>query len=242
MNALIFAAGLGTRLGQLTQNKPKALVEVNGKPMLLHAIEKLRSVGVKRIVVNMHHHAEMIASFVNSMGFTDVEVLLSDERGELLETGGGLIKAASLFLPDQPVILYNSDVLTGANLEAMVEYHFAHGGMATLMVKNRETSRYFLFDPQMRLSGWKNINTGQQIISRDVDELDMYAFSGIHIVNFELINKLGPLRKFSITNGYLDISEKYEVYGWKDWDEYWFDIGTPEKLNHVNDFFMDKHM
>ena len=239
MNALIFAAGLGTRLANLTKEIPKALVEVDGKPMLLHAIEKMISVGVTRIVINMHHHADKLESFVQGLNFEGVEILLSDERGELLETGGGLIKAAPLFDMSKPIILYNSDVITGANLNDMISYHKKNKGLATLMVKKRETSRYFLFDNELCLSGWENITSGERIVTRNNDSLNSYAFSGIHIVNPEIIELLGEKRKFSITQGYLNLSEQYPIYGWKDWSEYWFDIGTPEKLAKVNQFFKE---
>ncbi len=239
MNALIFAAGLGTRLAHLTKEIPKALVEVNGKPMLLHAIEKLISIGVNRIVINMHHHADKIEAFVETLDLKGVEILLSDERGELLETGGGLIKAGSLFDLSKPIVLYNSDVLTGADLNKMVKFHFQKGGIATLMVKSRNTSRYFLFDEDLRLSGWENISLGEQIITRNKKDLDSLAFSGIHIVNPEILQFLGEKRKFSITNGYLELSGQHEIYGWKDWSEYWFDIGTPEKLETVNKYFKE---
>ncbi len=239
MNALIFAAGLGTRLANLTKEIPKALVEVDGKPMLLHAIEKMISVGVTRIVINMHHHADKLESFVQGLNFEGVEILLSDERGELLETGGGLIKAAPLFDMSKPIILYNSDVITGANLNEMILFHQKNKGLATLMVKQRETSRYFLFDNELRLSGWENITSGERIVTRNNNSLDSYAFSGIHIVNPEIIELLGEKRKFSITQGYLGLSDQYPIYGWKDWSEYWFDIGTPEKLDTVNQFFKE---
>ncbi len=237
MNALVFAAGLGTRLAHLTNNKPKALVEVNGKPMLLHAIEKLLNIGVKRIVINVHHHADQVISFVNGLRFTGVDLMISDEREMLLETGGALLKAAPLFLKDKPIILYNADVLTGANLKHMIDYHNVKGGMATLMVKKRDTSRYFLFDDSMRLSGWENVLKGDRMITRSEQNLTSYAFSGVHIVNQELLSLLGEVRKFSIVKGYLDISDQVSVFGWKDWDEYWFDMGSPEKLQVVNEFF-----
>ncbi len=239
MNALIFAAGLGTRLAHLTKEIPKALVEVNGKPMLQYAIEKMISVGVTRIVINIHHHADKVESFVKGLDYKDVEIFLSDERAQLLETGGGLIKAAPLFDMSKPIILYNSDVITGADLNNMVLFHNQNKGLATLMVKKRDTSRFFLFDRQSRLSGWENISTGEKIITRKDTFLDSYAFSGIHIVNPEIIELLGMERKFSITQGYLNLSEQYPIYGWKEWSEYWFDIGTPEKLNSVNQFFKE---
>ena len=236
MNALIFAAGMGTRLSHITKNTPKALVKVAGKPMLQHAIEKLVEARVSRIVINVHHFADKIIHFVSTLSYPETEILISDERDELLETGGGLLKASPMFIPGQPIILYNADVITGVNLNSMIQYHHDKGGIATLMVKKRETSRYFIFDDNMLLCGWKNITTKDQIITRNTDVQNTYAFSGIHIINPEIATKLGSVRKFSITNGYLDISNKNEIYGWKDWDEYWFDIGTPEKLMTAENF------
>ncbi|TLX73468.1 nucleotidyltransferase family protein [Labilibacter sediminis] len=237
MNALIFAAGLGTRLLHITEDKPKALIEVAGKPMLFHAIEKLVAAGITRIVINVHHHAHMIQSYIRSLQFSNVEILISDEREMLLETGGGLLNAKHLFIKDKPVILYNADVLTGINLKNMIEFHEKNKGIATLMVKDRPTSRYFIFDDHMRLSGWTNISTGDKRITRQCDTQKLYAFSGIHIVNYSILNMLGGVRKFSITNGYLDISGTNAIYGWKDWNEHWFDIGTPEKLAEANKFY-----
>jgi len=236
MNALIFAAGLGTRLGALTQDMPKAMVMVGGKPMLQHAIEKLIVIGVKRIIVNVHHHASQIEEFIHTIQNNEVEIIISDERGELLETGGGLLKAAPLFIKNEPIILYNSDVLTGVSLQDMVDYHHKKGGIATLMVKKRETSRYFLFDEDMQLNGWTNISTGEKILTRQHEVLNPYAFSGIHIVQPEILSKLGEVRKFSITKGYLNISSSEFVYGWKDWNDYWFDVGTQEKLAFAEEF------
>lgn len=236
MNALIFAAGLGTRLGSLTQTKPKALIEVAGKPMLLHAIEKLIETGVTNIVINVHHHAQAVKDFVASLHFPTIQIHISDESDMLLETGGGLLKAAPLFLPGKAIIMYNADVLTGANLNKMVEYHREKKGLATLMVKDRPTARYLLFDDNMCLSGWKNIATNEQTITRENSKNSPLAFSGIHIVEPEIITHLGALRKFSITTGYLDLSAQHAIYGWKQWDNYWFDIGTPEKMQIANDY------
>lgn len=236
MNALIFAAGLGTRLKKITKDKPKALIEVAGKPMLQHAIEKLINTGATRIIINVHHHAQMIKSFINELHFPKVDILISDESNQLLETGGGLLNAKSLFIKDKPIILYNSDVLTGANLIDMIKFHKNKGGIATLMVKNRDTSRYLLFDEHMRLSGWKNITTNEKCITRTNISVHPLAFSGIHIVEYDILNKLGVTRKFSITNGYLDLSSDYPIYGWKEWQEHWFDIGTEEKLTEANEY------
>ncbi len=119
----------------------------------------------------------------------------------------------------------------------MIEYHYQQGGVATLMVKRRSTSRYFLFDKSMRLSGWENISTGERMITRQEINLEPFAFSGIHIINQDIISELGPQRKFSITNGYLDLSAKFPIFGWENWHEFWFDVGTPEKLDIVNAYF-----
>ena len=237
MNALIFAAGLGTRLSHITQNKPKALVEVNGKPMLQHAIEKLINTGVNRIVINVHHYADAVKNFVEQLNYAGIDLLISDETDELLETGGGLLKAALLFNPQEPIFLYNADVITGVDLKKMYQFHLDKKGMATLMVRDRATSRYFLFDANNRLSGWKNISSHEQIITRKNNSYQPLAFSGIHIIEPEIIHKLGKIRKFSITNGYLDLSSEYSIYGWNDWNEYWFDVGTPEKLETANNYF-----
>ncbi len=236
MNALIFAAGLGTRLAHITKEKPKALVEVAGKPMLQHAIEKVISIGVTRIVINVHHLAQSIIDYISTLNYPNTELLISDERSQLLETGGGLLHASPHFIKGKPIIIYNSDVITGVDLNKMYQYHQEKGGIATLMVKDRPTSRYFIFDEEMRLSGWENISSKEQRITRNIENTSLYAFSGIHIINPELITKLGKKRKFSITNGYLDISNQEKIYGWKEWDEYWFDVGTPEKLQTANDF------
>lgn len=236
MNALIFAAGLGTRLGSLTQNVPKALLEVAGKPMLLHAIEKLIETRVTNIVINVHHHAQAVKDYVNTLQFPTIQIHISDESDLLLETGGGLLKAAPLFTSGKSIIMYNADVLTGANLNLMVEYHRRKKGLATLMVKDRPTARYLLFDDDMRLSGWKNLTTGEQRMSRKNNVNVPLAFSGIHIIEPEIIDYLGAVRKFSITNGYLDLASHHVIFGWKDWDEYWFDIGTPEKLQIANNY------
>ncbi|MGQ1787801.1 nucleotidyltransferase family protein [Saccharicrinis sp. GN24d3] len=240
MNALIFAAGLGTRLSHITKNKPKALVEVAGKPMLQHAIEKLVGIGVTRIIINVHHYSGAVKDFISTLYYPNTELFISDESAELLETGGGLLKAAPLFVPDKNIVLYNADVLTGADLNKMVAYHQNNGGIATLMVKKRPTTRYFLFDKDHRLSGWENISTGARRITRKQNAYESLAFSGIHIINPTLIPQLGNIRKFSITNGYLDLSAENAIFGWKDWDEYWFDIGTPEKLELANKYLNQK--
>ena len=161
--AFILAAGLGTRLKPLTDTMPKALVPVCGKPLLQHQIERLTSAGFTRIFINVHHFADQIVDFVEkykvqSAKYKDVELLISDERTELLETGGALRHAAYLFDPDMPVLVHNVDILHNVNI---AEFYAQHQAAATLLVGHRDTSRYLVFDDAHRLIGWTNIKTGE---------------------------------------------------------------------------------
>lgn len=241
MNALIFAAGLGTRLGAISENKPKALVKVANKPLLLHAIEKLVATGINRIIINVHHHADMIKDYLNNLDFPNTQICISDESNELLETGGGLLFAKDLFIPNEPIVLYNADIITSANLSEMINIHKQKNALATLMVKQRDTSRYFLFDDENFLSGWKNTNTNEHIYTRDVDNYNALAFSGVHVVNYEILNLLGEVRKFSITQGYLDLSKEHIIFAWQNTNDYWFDVGTPEKWSIANNYILNNN-
>lgn len=169
MQAMIFAAGLGTRLRPLTDRIPKALVEVGGKPLLYHVITKLRQSGFDRIVVNVHHHSDQIIDYLDANDF-GVDIKVSDETDKLLDTGGGLKKAASLFRSDEPVLIHNVDILSNVNLrkfytEGGTMKNYGSGkpldAAATLLVSWRQTKRYLLFDSEMRLVGWTNIETGE---------------------------------------------------------------------------------
>ena len=159
--AMIFAAGLGTRLYPLTADRPKALVEVCGKPLLEHVINKLTSNGFDKIVINVHHFADKIISFINDNNF-NADIRISDERQELLDTAGGLKFAEPLFQGADNILMYNVDILSDIDLKKLYQYHAEHGALATLAVKRRETSRYFIFDENnMQLVGWKDIGTGE---------------------------------------------------------------------------------
>ncbi|MDE6174694.1 MAG: NTP transferase domain-containing protein [Duncaniella sp.] len=160
MKALIFAAGLGTRLGSITQTCPKALVEVGGEPMLKRVILKLKRAGIDDMVVNIHHHADMIRDYLSSNNNFGVNILLSDESNELLDTGGGLLKAKDLLVTDSPVLLHNADILTDFNVSEMIESHRKSEADVTLLVAQRTTSRYLLFDDTLRMKGWTDIGTG----------------------------------------------------------------------------------
>jgi NDP-sugar pyrophosphorylase family protein len=230
MNAMIFAAGLGTRLFPLTSECPKALVPLNGKPLISYAIQKVVEAGATRVVVNVHHFASQVIDYLKQNPVNGVEFIVSDETEQLLETGGGLLKAKDLFLPHQPILIYNSDVVTTVDLRELVMFHSKNRAMASLMVRYRPTTRFFLFGRENRLRGWENTQTGERKGADSKEELKQLAFCGIHIVEYNLLNLLGETRKFSIVDGYLSLMEQYSIVGWEKWTGHWYDVGTPQKL------------
>ncbi len=231
MNAMIFAAGLGTRLFPLTEHSPKALVQFNGQPLISYALDKAIEAGAIRIVVNVHHFADQIKTYLKQYPNKNVEIIVSDETEQLLETGGGLLFAKKHFIKNEPILILNSDVVTTANLSEMVQLHNQSKCVATLMVADRETQRYFLFNKEGRLCGWENRTTKERIIVTESPNLESWAFNGIQIVNYELLLLLGETRKFSITQGYLNIAAQHPIRSWRNWKGQWFDIGTIDKLN-----------
>lgn len=161
MKAMVFAAGLGTRLYPLTKEVPKALVEVGGRPMLRLVLEKLVAAGIREIVINVHHFPEMIRSYLHDHPLPGVTLHISDESDELLDTGGGLMKAAPWLMGGEPVLVHNVDVISDLDIGALLAFHREKGGVATLAVRERETRRYLLFDRDMRLTGWMDRQTGE---------------------------------------------------------------------------------
>lgn len=232
MRAMLFAAGLGTRLRPLTNDKPKALVEVQGKPLLDIALEKLVRSGCKLIVVNVHHFAQQVIDRINCRDW-GAKVLVSDERDSLLDTGGGL-KAAFQFFSDEdtPILLYNVDVLTDLDLSQLYRYHCEHEALATLAVTERSTSRYFLFDANQCLRGWRNISTGEQILCPNaITNLKALAFSGVAVVGTELFEYMPSDRAvFSITEVYLKACCSRAVRGYLHDPSRWLDAGKPAAL------------
>ena len=239
MKAMIFAAGLGTRLKPLTDHMPKALVEVAGKPLLQHQLEKLKSIGVTRVVVNVHHFADMIEEWVREhpMG---VDVLFSDEREALLETGGGIRKARPL-LGEGRVLIHNCDILSNADLKGF--YEKGDGAAATLLLSERKTTRYLLFDNEMNLQGWTNIATGEvKYVSHpdgicDFSQLRPLAFSGIHQIDssaFPLMDEWPE--KFPIIDFYLSLAGKMKVRGVVDNSLQLMDVGKQETLAEAEAF------
>ena len=236
MKAMIFAAGLGTRLRPITQQIPKALVEVGGVPMIEHVIVNLKAAGVDSIIINLHHFPEKIKNFIASRDHFNIEIRYSDESYRLLDTGGGLRKAGWFFNDGQPFFVYNTDVLTNVDLNRMMHQHLKERPLATLFVMQRKTSRYLMFDQRMQLSGWKNVKTGKEKISRKVTPVKDFAFNGIHIIQPEIFKLLPKQRKFSIISAYLDLATHHKISGYPDPEAGFLDIGKPEKLEEAERF------
>ena len=211
MNALIFAAGLGTRLKPLTDTMPKAMVPVNGKPLVQILIERLKAIGVTEIVINVHHFAQQIIDFVEANDHFGIDIKFSDETDMLLETGGGLKKAARLFSNDQPILVHNVDILSNADLLSL----YNNATTTTLLVSQRQTQRYLLFDDTNRLVGWTNIATGEyKSPYSDIKERPTrgLAFSGIQVFYPSLLPLMDSWEgKFSIIDFYLSICDKVDI-------------------------------
>ncbi len=231
MEAMIFAAGLGTRLKDETGDKPKALVEVGGKTLLQRAIEKTISAGASQVVVNVHHFAEQVKQFIADHSW-NVPVLVSDETGLLLETGGGLKKAQAFFTGKETIMLYNVDILCNVDLKSVYKIHSESGALATLLVRQRETMRYFKFNKDMQLIGWINKSNGAQKISRDdnFEQAREFAFSGIHFIQPELFNYMPPEERFPIIQLYLELAKTKTIKGFVDESDLWMDVGKPAEL------------
>jgi len=238
MKAMILAAGLGTRLKPFTDNHPKALAEVNGKSLLQRNVEYLKSFGVTDIIVNVHHFASQISKTISNNNGWGTKITISDETDEVLETGGGLKKAAWFFQDsDEPFVLLNVDILTDIDLKKLLEYHNSKKALATLAVSNRETSRYFLFDENNILSGWENIKTNQIIITRPNSNLSRRAFSGLHIISPEIFKDITQTGKFSMVDVYLELSKTQIIKGFDQGDCKFIDVGKPESIAQAESMF-----
>lgn len=235
--AIIFSAGLGTRLHPITSHTPKALVEVGGKSLLEHAIIHLKRYGFIHFVVNAHHFADKIATKCKDLERTHKVIIeISDERDFLLETGGGLKKAQNFFKNEPYLIAYNADIISNLNLKEIVEYHKTTNALATLSVRSRKTSRYFLFNEKMELCGWKNMQNNEiRLMCQKPVRLKPFAFSGIQVISTEIFKLMNLWEgSFSMTEVYIKLCAYYKIMGLLDNDSFWMDIGTPEKLVEAN--------
>ncbi len=245
---MIFAAGLGTRLKPLTDTCPKALVSVGGKPMLQHTIEHLIRHGFDEVIVNIHYLGNQIKDFLQQHNNFGIHIEISDETNEILETGGGLLKAQHFFDDAKPFLLCNADVFTNINLIAFYKYHQENKALATLAVRNRKSSRYLLFDDNDILFGWENIKTNavniprkipaeikEQLAPHETYPLHEFAFSGYHIISPDIFKHQTRSGVFSMTDWYLDICAQQTILAYHHDDDIWIDIGSPEQLQKANE-------
>jgi len=236
MKAMIFAAGKGTRLKPLTDNKPKALVEVNGIPMLERVISNLISFGIKEIIINVYYLANQIIDFLESKNNFGIRIEISDETSQLLDTGGGLKKASWFFNDNEDFFIHNTDVISNIDLNKMLSFHKANNNLATLAVRDRISSRYFLFNEKNKLCGWKNVNTKEEIFTNQHQNIKKLAFSGIHILNSKIFKYFENNEPFSIIDSYLYLSKYHLIKAYEHSDDFWFDIGTTDKLNEASTY------
>lgn len=236
MKGMIFAAGVGSRLRPITDHTPKALVEINGVPMLRRAIDNLHEAGIHDIVVNIHHHPDKITSYLESEGMLDQGIAISDESEMLLDTGGGLLQALSMMGTNEPVVAINADILTDIPIRTLIDRHLKHDADVSLAVMKRSTSRNLLFNTEMKMRGWQNKTTGEtKPAGIDPASLQPFGFCGIHILSpeaFPLLRQYSiSSTKFSLTPFYIANTDHMNIRGVEFSNKYmWHDIGTPERL------------
>lgn len=233
MRAMIFAAGLGSRLKPLTDDRPKALVEVNGRTLLELNIKKLMTEGFNDIVVNVHHFGDKVIDYLRTNNGFGANIYISDERCELLDTGGA-IKYARRFLDiDENFLIYNVDVVSDINLRELYQEHVYSGAFATLAVRKRDSDRQLLFDDNGRMRGWKNLKSREvKPMDLNVAGLNLYAYSGVQIVNKAIFESMPMDNKFSIIDHYVRICVEKKILFFDHSAGKWFDIGTADKLRY----------
>lgn len=240
MKAMILAAGMGARLKPLTDTTPKALIPVGGKPMIEHLILKLKSAGFDQIIVNVHHLGDQIIDFLNQNNNFGIDIKISDERDYLLDTGGAIKKAQSLFDNNEPFLVHNVDILSNVDLHKLYQIHVETNPLATLLVSSRETSRYLLFNKENQLCGWHNKETGEvkSHFPNFNPELHVqYAFGGIHVLSPKIFEWMDEWTgKFSIINFYISIAAKTDIHAYPVDQLRLLDIGKPNALEIATEF------
>ena len=238
MKAMILAAGLGTRLRPLTDDRPKALVQINGRTLLEIALARLRAFGIVEVIINAHHFADKLADYLKANDDFGMKIEVSRED-VLLDTGGGLKKAAHFFLAgnpqsEDPILVHNVDVISAIDLARMAQVHTTNKALATLAVQDRETSRYLLFDEHLHLCGRRIGRDAPFEMVRPSRQVEPLAFSGIHIVSPQLFEKLTEQGVFSVITSYLRLAGQGEkILGFRADEYYWRDLGRPDDLRQA---------
>lgn len=229
MKALIFAAGKGTRLKPFTDHHPKALAVVNDVPLLQRNIKYLQHFGINNFVINVYHFGDQIIDFLRINNNFGAKIEISDEKAELLETGGGLVFARKFLDFEEDFLIMNADILTDLDLNAFIKYHQEKNDFATLAVSDRVSSRKLLFNEDKVLRGWLNVQTGEQRLAEFNKGFKPLAFSGIHCINPRIFNKIKRKGKFSIMEEYLDLMHTEEIHGFEHSAQL-IDVGKPESI------------
>ena len=237
---MIFSAGLGTRFKPWTDKHPKALALVSGKSLLQRNIEYLQQYGIKDTIVNVHHFAEQIeAAIVENDGWGS-NILVSDERNELLDTGGGLMKAKKFFIPGEKFITCNVDILTNLDISKLLAFHEKHKPLISFAVTNRKTSRYLLFDESNRLCGWRNTKTGEEKIAIPQNNLVEKAYSCVVVFKYDIFRLMKENNfsgKFSLVDVYLALAPNHLILGYDHSGDQLVDVGKPESIGLAESIF-----
>lgn len=237
MKAMILAAGVGSRLGSLTANKPKALVEVNGMCLLERLILKLNQQGIEEFMVNVHHFPDQIIQFLQERNQFGLNISISDERNALLDTGGAIRQAKDFFSGSEPVLVHNVDVISEVDVQALLAYHLQQQALVTLCIRNRETNRKLLFNDQLQLVGWRNLQTQTyKWVCEDMTQYEAFAFNGLYLVSTGFADHLAFDGRFSIIDAWLEMAQQHKIIGYKDVSDHWFDLGTAERIQQAGSY------
>jgi NDP-sugar pyrophosphorylase family protein len=239
MKAMIFTSGLQGKLLPGSAETPKALVEVNGEPLLGMLIKRLADSGFTEIILNVHHFVTPITEFIREKNFFGIRIEVSVETDLLLDTGMGLQKVAWFFDDRQPFLMYNLEILSDINLINLFNCHVNSGALATLVVRSRESVRHLLFNDQMELCGWENIETKESFKARPANaKLIPFAFSRIQVINPSIFSLITGKDVFSLVDLYLRLASDYPIIGYRDDDSIWMDLGKKEGMLEAERFFM----
>jgi NDP-sugar pyrophosphorylase family protein len=237
MKAMIFSAGLGTRLKPWTDKHPKALAPVHGKSLLQRNVEYLQKYGIRDVIVNVHHFADQIEDAVRNNNGWGSRIQISDERAEVLETGGGLLKAKHLFTPGEDFLTINVDILTDMDLNSLIGFHQQNRAFISLAVSGRKSSRCFLFDASRRLTGWRNNQSGEERIALSNVAPEALAFSGISVFSPSFFEATRLEGRFSLVDAFLELASSHQILGHRHEGDIWLDVGKPESLEKAEEMF-----
>ncbi len=238
MKAMIFAAGLGTRFKPWTDTHPKALALVNGKSLLQRNIEYLQQYDITDVVINVHHFAQQVIDAIKENNGWGSNIIISDETTEVLETGGGLLKAKELLSGSGPFVTLNADILTDLNIDTLINFHTNKKALISFGITNRKSSRNFLFDENSRLCGWQNNSTGELRIAIAKENLQPMAYSCVVIFEKTIFDLIPQKGKFSLVDTYLSLANRYPIYGYDHTGDKLVDVGKPESVDTAEQLFL----